>query len=1016
MPFNPDLWSRYRFGQTPVYVRHDSPCWFVPNPAGDKLLQQLQTTDPAALSPAEQRFLARLPATAFPPYPGRGALLQTEHLQELWLHITNRCNLACNHCLFSSGPQDGAELPLATLLARAREAYDLGCRIFALTGGEPLLHRDFPAVIDGLLQLPDSRIVILSNGLLLQELFAERHWDLSRIHLQISVDGLEQQHDGIRGNGAFARLRRQLDWLRQRRVPFTLAMCVERQNLADLPGVVDFAAEAGAAGLHFMWYFVQGRGDAARFVPPDQLFEAVQAACVQAERRDLSIDNLETLKTQIFAPSGSYQDGSGGGWESLAIGPDDRLYPSAALVGQTALATAMPDGLCAAWQQSPVLQRIRQATAASLSDPFRFLLGGGDLDHSYSHRGSFIGDDPYLPLYRQLALWLIQRALPPQADAAAPRLRLKMGDLLHSCGHQGAVALVHSNCLLSLAENDSRRTVKEFYSEAADTAKEDILNPICYSEELIRHIPEEFRFRGYGCGSPVQDADIQPGHQIVDLGCGRGIECFIAAKQVGPNGKVFGIDMLDPMLDLARSGQQAVVSRLGYDNLDFRQGYLEALPLPDDSADRVLSNCVMNLSPDKRQAFAEIYRVLKPGGRLVISDVVCEEEPPSAIKNDATLRGECIAGALTQKDLIGILDECGFRHIRLLKRFPYRQVQGHPFFSLTFSAEKPLSTGAATRVIYPGPGRSLCLEDGQLLHLGSVTPIAGEMAEALSEQVLILDQEGAVTNRTAANACACALPPASAATALPAEKKPEPLRHASGCMVCATPLVYLNSPRPVACHFCGQEGQTSALCAEGHFVCDACHAEEALPLIEHLCLASAETDMLRLLEQIRRHPVFPTNGPEHHGLVPGIILATCRNLGGPVDEAMIRQGIDRGARIIGGSCAYLGICGAATGVGVAFSLLLAANPIKAQERQQTQQAVLAALTEISQQTAARCCQRDAVLALQAAARCSETLLGLHLRADALLECQQQGHNRECQGHHCPLAPRQDRLALAPGSK
>ena len=201
--------------------------------------------------------------------------------------------------------------------------------------------------------------------------------------------------------------------------------------------------------------------------------------------------------------------------------------------------------------------------------------------------------------------------------------------------------------------------VKAFYADAVGDTNEDILNPVCYEETLIRHIPAEFRFRGYGCGSPVLDADIRPGETVVDLGCGGGVECFIAARMVGPKGKAIGVDMLDPMLALARKGAEGVRRNLGYDNLLFKKGYLEELPLAQDSVDAILSNCVMNLSTHKRRAFSGIYDALKPGGRLVISDVVCDREPDGAIRNDATLQGECIGGALTQKDLVGLLEESG---------------------------------------------------------------------------------------------------------------------------------------------------------------------------------------------------------------------------------------------------------------------------------------------------------------------------------------------------------------------
>jgi len=120
----------------------------------------------------------------------------------------------------------------------------------------------------------------------------------------------------------------------------------------------------------------------------------------------------------------------------------------------------------------------------------------------------------------------------------------------------------------------------------------------------------------------------------VDLGCGRGVECFLAARAVGVNGRVIGVDMLDSMLGIARSGAAQVAGNLGYENMEFRKGYLEALPLETGSVDPVISNCVLNLTADKRRTFAEIRRVLRPGGRVVVSDVVTEHVPDAAILND----------------------------------------------------------------------------------------------------------------------------------------------------------------------------------------------------------------------------------------------------------------------------------------------------------------------------------------------------------------------------------------------
>lgn len=215
MSFDPRIWTRYEFEQQPIYFRQDHPSWFAPNQAGEQLLQK----SPEPCSAAQAKFFARLPDAEAKSYPGRYQYLNTDRLQELWFHVTNRCNLSCRHCLFSSGPAaaDG-ELSADLILQRAAEAAELGCRIFALTGGEPLCHPEIGQILTGLLAIPDAHVVILSNGLLIEELLAG-DYDLSRIHLQLSVDGLDERHDAIRGNGTFAKLQSQLRLLQQRQLP-----------------------------------------------------------------------------------------------------------------------------------------------------------------------------------------------------------------------------------------------------------------------------------------------------------------------------------------------------------------------------------------------------------------------------------------------------------------------------------------------------------------------------------------------------------------------------------------------------------------------------------------------------------------------------------------------------------------------------------------------------------------------------------------------------------------------------
>ncbi len=156
----------------------------------------------------------------------------------------------------------------------------------------------------------------------------------------------------------------------------------------------------------------------------------------------------------------------------------------------------------------------------------------------------------------------------------------------------------------------------------------------------------------------------------------------------------------------------------------------------------------------------------------------------------------------------------------------------------------------------------------------------------------------------------------------------------------------------------------SSCCVQGHFVCEFCYREFVLREIESLCLDSSETDLLVLMERLRRHPVIPINGSEHHSLVPAIIIAAYRNSGGKVEPDLIAQAVRRGASVMAGSCSYVGVCGSASGVGIAFSLLLQADPKEAEGRNLVQQVMCQVLAEIVRHKAPRCCQRESWLSLK----------------------------------------------------
>ncbi len=182
-----------------------------------------------------------------------------------------------------------------------------------------------------------------------------------------------------------------------------------------------------------------------------------------------------------------------------------------------------------------------------------------------------------------------------------------------------------------------------------------------YQTPDARELPEEVTSLSLGCGDPVTLASLQPGQTVLDLGSGGGIDCFLAAKQVGGEGRVIGVDMTPEMLDRARKNKAS----LGAENVEFRLGEIEHLPVADASVDVVISNCVINLSPDKPQVFREAYRVLKPGGRFAVTDIVTDGPLPDAIKRDLSAWAGCVAGAWEASEYVAAMREVGFAEVSL---------------------------------------------------------------------------------------------------------------------------------------------------------------------------------------------------------------------------------------------------------------------------------------------------------------------------------------------------------------
>ena len=197
-----------------------------------------------------------------------------------------------------------------------------------------------------------------------------------------------------------------------------------------------------------------------------------------------------------------------------------------------------------------------------------------------------------------------------------------------------------------------RETVRQHYAEAARGAgccsregESTVFGASQYDEAATSVLPEEAIIASLGCGNPTALAALQPGETVLDLGSGGGIDVLLSARRVGPEGKAYGLDMTDEMLELARANQ----AKAGATNVEFLKGHIEDIPLPDNSVDVIISNCVINLSGDKQQVFREAYRVLKPGGRLAVSDVVLSRELQPELNAVTSLWTGCIAGALTER-------------------------------------------------------------------------------------------------------------------------------------------------------------------------------------------------------------------------------------------------------------------------------------------------------------------------------------------------------------------------------
>jgi ubiquinone/menaquinone biosynthesis C-methylase UbiE len=306
----------------------------------------------------------------------------------------------------------------------------------------------------------------------------------------------------------------------------------------------------------------------------------------------------------------------------------------------------------------------------------------------------------------------------------------------------------------------SETAVKERYAEAARTREEALCCPVIYDPKYLEAIPQEVIEKDYGCGDPSRY--LQPGETVLDLGAGAGKICFIAAQVVGPKGRVIGVDMTDDMLEVARKNAPLVAEKIGFANVEFRKGRIQDLALDleildaelkkrpianassflaadelaedlrvkhplveSDSIDVVVSNCVLNLveTRSRKQMFDEIFRVLRRGGRAVISDIVSDEPVPEHMQNDPELWSGCISGALTETGFLQAFTDAGFYGVELVKfdDQPWQTVEGIEFRSVTVQAFKGKQGPCFEEnqaLMYKGPFLSVTDDDGHEFRRG----------------------------------------------------------------------------------------------------------------------------------------------------------------------------------------------------------------------------------------------------------------------------------------------------------
>ncbi|MBI4844088.1 MAG: methyltransferase domain-containing protein [Nitrospirae bacterium] len=668
-----------------------------------------------------------------PQYMGRNKVIAPEKLDELWIYTTLACNLRCKHCLVSAGSKLKDELSTEEVKKLVNDAVALGVKRFYITGGEPFIKDDIFEIIKYITREKDRELILLTNATLFDDRKISELEKLKnpKLVMQVSLEGPDAEvHDKLRGEGSFDKTVDGIKRLVAIGIVPIISTAVSKYNENQIKETSEFLSKLGIKDHHILWMHSKGRGAAnisELYVPAEKVTEIMKEQRKVFEEQDVIVDNEESLKARIRYKRGRKNDLCNNCYEKICVNSDGHVYPCGSLNGDPAFdsGSIREKSLKDIWLGSDVMRCGRENSVEDKEGCrecyLKFFCGGGCTSHSYyasevdSGKGNIKARDPYCHTYKTLyedIMWdMAVEGVAPESNegytvphvfnAMDSKLPPYLANAVKSIDSSTEVGCYHCSCVLSVdveddenvcrpeIKGDVTRKVKKKYGEAALMPEINYYCPTGYNPEDLRHIPDKVLKVSYGCGNPAAIAELTENETVLDLGSGGGIDCFIAAKKVGRNGKVIGVDMTDQMLETARENAKAVAENLGYGVVEFRKGDLASLPAEDNTVDLVISNCVINLTEDKADVFKEVFRILKPGGRFVISDIVADKPVPGYMRRDKELWGACLSGALTDKRFVEVAQEAGFPDVTINRNYLYKKVEYIDFYSVTLKGKKP---------------------------------------------------------------------------------------------------------------------------------------------------------------------------------------------------------------------------------------------------------------------------------------------------------------------------------------